>query len=165
MEPALERTGRCLWNWTISRGLRRARDWPRIWESAAGCVRCGRPPRAQTPGAACRCRRKWTGTSGRASPLRRPASSSFQKISEELTAKQISKLGDDLTYPGDEKPVRPSPEFTKVLPQEQMNGGGKPSGLMAKLGFTEPISRRHQAGNQRAVKATGRTDGRAAGAG
>ena len=60
---------------------------------------------------------------------------SFQKISEELTAKQISKLGDDLTYPGDEKPVRPSPEFTKVLPQEQMNGGGKPSRADGQAGF------------------------------
>lgn len=62
---------------------------------------------------------------------------SFQKVSEELTQKQISKLGDDLTYPGDEKPVRPSPEFTKVLSREMMNGGGRPSGLMQKLGFVD----------------------------
>ena len=86
---------------------------------------------------------------------------SFQKISEELTAKQISKLGDDLTYPGDEKPVRPSPEFTKVLPQEQMNGGGKPSGLMAKLGFTEAARTKPVTAMRKTAREPGDDDGQA----
>ena len=49
----------------------------------------------------------------------------FQKIVDTLTNKQISALGDAVSYDA-AFPVRPSPEWTKVLPQEEMNGKSRP---------------------------------------
>ena len=59
-----------------------------------------------------------------------------QKYSEELSKKQIETLCDDATYPGDE-PLRPSQQYTKILPQDEMNGGGRASALMQRLGFAD----------------------------
>lgn len=59
---------------------------------------------------------------------------SVQKYSDELSKKDIERLCDDATYPGDE-PLRPSPQYTKVLSRDEMNGGGRASVLMQRLGF------------------------------
>ena len=57
----------------------------------------------------------------------------FQKVVDTLTTKQINELGDDVTY--DEAfPVRPSPEFTKFLDQDSMNGATSKSPLLIKAG-------------------------------
>ena len=47
----------------------------------------------------------------------------------------MSGLCDDATYPGDE-PLRPSKEFTKVLSQDELEGG-RASVLMQRLGFAD----------------------------
>ena len=58
----------------------------------------------------------------------------FQKLVDTLTTKQANELGDDVTY--DEAfPVRPSPEYTKHLSQDDMNGGGRKSALLVKAGI------------------------------
>jgi hypothetical protein len=58
---------------------------------------------------------------------------SVQKYWDELSKKDIDRLCDDATYDGDE-PLRPSKEYTKVLSQDELEGG-RASSLMQRLGF------------------------------
>ena len=98
----------------------------KVWTSTTG----------PNPGVGCEVRKENGGPVWASLTVTKSGFLAVQKYSEELSKKQIETLCDDATYDGDE-PLRPSQQYTKVLPQAEMDGGGRASVLMQRLGFSD----------------------------
>ena len=98
----------------------------KVWTSTTG----------PNPGVGCEVRKEKDGSVWASLTVTKSGFLAVQKYSEELSKKQIETLCDDATYDGDE-PLRPSQQYTKVLPQSEMDGGGRASVLMQRLGFSD----------------------------
>jgi hypothetical protein len=102
-----------------------AKGWTtKVWTSMSG----------PNPGVGCEVRAEKDGDVWASLTVTKSGYLSVQKYWDELSKKDIERLCDDATYDGDE-PLRPSQQYTKVLDRDAMNGGGRASVLMQRLGF------------------------------